>query len=186
MKYTEKGTLILDGKLVAQEIQNTIKKTIDDSNVKITLATVLVGEDKPSKLYVNNKHKQATLSSIKSVHINLPEDISQDALENKISELGKEPSINGILIQMPLPKGLNEDSVIEMIPIEKDVDGLKEQNLGKIIVGSSGPYEYLVSSIDQFYDQYELLELMEDNKFASVQFRNLSNGISAIHSGWKI
>ena len=136
MKYTEKGTLILDGKLVAQEIQNTIKKTIDNSNVEITLATVLVGEDKPSMLYVNNKHKQAALSSIKSVHINLPEDISQDALENKISELGKEPSINGILIQMPLPKGLNEDSVIEMIPIEKDVDGLKEQNLGKIIVGN--------------------------------------------------
>ena len=136
MIYTEKGTLVLDGKLVAKEMQNSIKKKIDSSGVEITLATVLVGDDKPSQLYVNNKHKQATASSIKSIHVNLPGDISQLDLENKISELGSDPSINGILVQMPLPKGLNEDRVIEMIPTNKDVDGLKEQNLGKLIVGN--------------------------------------------------
>ena len=136
MKYTEKGTLILDGRFVAQEMQTSIKKKIDESGVDITLATVLVGDDKPSQLYVNNKHKQATASSIKSLHVNLPGDISQLELENKISELGNDSSVNGILIQMPLPKGLNEDSVIEMIPTNKDVDGLKEQNLGKLIVGN--------------------------------------------------
>lgn len=136
MKYTEKGTLVLDGKLVAKEIQNSIKKKIDSSGIKITLATVLVGDDKPSQLYVNNKHKQATASSINSIHVNLPGDISQADLENKISELGSDVAINGILVQMPLPKGLNEDRVIEMIPTNKDVDGLKEQNLGKLIVGN--------------------------------------------------
>jgi len=136
MKYTEKGTLILDGRFVAQEMQKSIKKKIDDSGVIITLATVLVGDDKPSQLYVNNKHKQATASSIKSMHVNLPGNISQTELEDKISQLGDDPSVNGILIQMPLPKGLNEDSVIEMIPTNKDVDGLKEQNLGKLIVGN--------------------------------------------------
>ena len=57
---------------------------------------------------------------------------------------------------------------------------------GKIVVGSSDPYDYLVKSIDKFYDQFELVELMKKNKFSNVQFRNLSNGISAIHSGWKI
>jgi demethylmenaquinone methyltransferase/2-methoxy-6-polyprenyl-1,4-benzoquinol methylase len=57
---------------------------------------------------------------------------------------------------------------------------------GKIVVGNSDPYKYLTSSIDKFYDQYELLELMKNNKFSNVQFRNLSSGISAIHSGWKI
>ncbi len=136
MKYTEKGTLILDGKFVAQEIQNAIKKKIDISFAKITLATVLVGDDKPSQLYVNNKHKQAAAASINSVHVNLPGNISQKDLESKICELAKDPSINGILIQMPLPKGLNEEIIIEMIPSEKDVDGLKEQNLGKLIVGN--------------------------------------------------
>ena len=136
MKYTEKGTLVLDGKLVAKEIQNSIKKKIDSSGVEITLATVLVGDDKPSQLYVNNKHKQATASSIRSIHVNLPGDISQLDLENKISELGSDAAINGILVQMPLPKGLDEDRVIEMIPTNKDVDGLKEQNLGKLIVGN--------------------------------------------------
>ena len=136
MKYTEKGTLVLDGKLVAKEMQNSIKKKIDSSGIEITLATVLVGDDKPSQLYVNNKHKQATASSINSIHVNLPGDISQVDLENKISELGSDVAINGILVQMPLPKGLNEDRVIEMIPTNKDVDGLKEQNLGKLIVGN--------------------------------------------------
>jgi len=136
MKYTEKGTLVLDGKLVAKEIQNSIKKKIDSSGIEITLATVLVGDDKPSQLYVNNKHKQATASSIRSIHVNLPGDISQLDLENKISELGSDAAINGILVQMPLPKGLDEDRVIEMIPTNKDVDGLKEQNLGKLIVGN--------------------------------------------------
>ena len=117
-------------------MQKSIKKKIDDSGVIITLATVLVGDDKPSQLYVNNKHKQATASSIKSMHVNLPGNISQTELEDKISQLGDDPSVNGILIQMPLPKCLNEDSVIEMIPTNKDVDGLKEQNLGKLIVGN--------------------------------------------------
>ncbi len=126
----------MDGRFVAKEMQSSIKKKIDDSGLEITLATVLVGDDKPSQLYVNNKHKQATSSSIKSMHVNLPGDISQSELEEKIAELGDDPSVNGILIQMPLPKGLNEDSVIEMIPTNKDVDGLKEQNLGKLIVGN--------------------------------------------------
>jgi len=82
---------------------------------------------------------------------------------------------------------------LEFSKVENEILNLLYQNysklipiFGKIIVGSSDPYEYLVSSIHKFYDQHELLELMENNKFSSVQFRNLSNGISAIHSGWKI
>ena len=137
MNYTEKGTLILDGKLVAKEIQSNIKKRIEEYNVEITLVTVLVGDDKPSQLYVNNKHKQATSSSIKSIMVNLPGDISQSDLENKIKELGDDNSVNGILIQMPLPKGLNENNIIETIPPNKDVDGLKEKNLGRLIVGNN-------------------------------------------------
>ena len=115
MNYTEKGTLILDGKTVAKDIQNSIKNRIDESNLEITLVTVLVGDDKPSQLYVNNKHKQAVSSSIKSLQVNLPGDISQSDLESKIKELGNDSSVNGILIQMPLPKGLNEKDVIETI-----------------------------------------------------------------------
>jgi demethylmenaquinone methyltransferase/2-methoxy-6-polyprenyl-1,4-benzoquinol methylase len=82
---------------------------------------------------------------------------------------------------------------LEFSKVENKVLNLLYQNysklipiFGKIVIGSSDPYEYLVSSIDKFYDQYELVELMKNNKFSSIQFRNLSNGISAIHSGWKI
>jgi|TARA_B110000881_G_scaffold205133_1_gene207286 demethylmenaquinone methyltransferase/2-methoxy-6-polyprenyl-1,4-benzoquinol methylase len=82
---------------------------------------------------------------------------------------------------------------LEFSKVENKILNLFYQNysklipvFGKIVVGSSDPYKYLVSSIDKFYDQYELLELMKSNKLSNVQFRNLSNGISAIHSGWKI
>mgnify|MGYP006093656615 FL=1 len=82
---------------------------------------------------------------------------------------------------------------LEFSKVENEILNLLYQNyskliplFGKIIVGSSDPYEYLITSIDKFYDQQELVELMGENKFSNVQFRNLSNGISAIHSGWKI
>ena len=82
---------------------------------------------------------------------------------------------------------------LEFSKVENKILNLFYQNysklipiFGKIVVGSSDPYKYLVSSIDKFYDQYELVELMKSNKLSNVQFRNLSNGISAIHSGWKI
>jgi demethylmenaquinone methyltransferase/2-methoxy-6-polyprenyl-1,4-benzoquinol methylase len=82
---------------------------------------------------------------------------------------------------------------LEFSKVENEILNLLYQNyskliplFGKIIVGSSDPYEYLITSIDKFYDQQELVELMGKNKFTNVQFRNLSNGISAIHSGWKI
>ncbi|MDC6482122.1 bifunctional demethylmenaquinone methyltransferase/2-methoxy-6-polyprenyl-1,4-benzoquinol methylase UbiE [Pelagibacteraceae bacterium] len=82
---------------------------------------------------------------------------------------------------------------LEFSKVENEILNLLYQNysklipiFGKIVVGSSIPYEYLVSSIDKFYNQNELAELMKKNKFTDVQFRNLSNGISAIHSGWKI
>ena len=82
---------------------------------------------------------------------------------------------------------------LEFSKVENKILNLLYQNyskliplFGKVIVGSSDPYEYLISSIDEFYDQYELKELMKKNQFSNVQFRNLSNGVSAIHSGWKI
>jgi demethylmenaquinone methyltransferase/2-methoxy-6-polyprenyl-1,4-benzoquinol methylase len=82
---------------------------------------------------------------------------------------------------------------LEFSKVENEVLNLLYQNyskliplFGKIIIGSSDPYKYLITSIDKFYDQYELVELMEKNQFSNVQFRNLSSGISAIHSGWKI
>jgi len=82
---------------------------------------------------------------------------------------------------------------LEFSKVENEILNLFYQNysklipiFGKMIIGSSAPYEYLVKSINKFYDQNELVELMSNNKFSNIQFRNLSNGISAIHSGWKI
>ena len=82
---------------------------------------------------------------------------------------------------------------LEFSKVENEIFNFLYQNyskliplFGKIVIGSSDPYKYLINSIDKFYNQYELVELLKKNKFSDVKFRNLSNGISAIHSGWKI
>ncbi|MEG3592136.1 MAG: bifunctional 5,10-methylenetetrahydrofolate dehydrogenase/5,10-methenyltetrahydrofolate cyclohydrolase [Pseudomonadota bacterium] len=129
--------LLLDGKLVAQKIRNEIKEEVSAAKGNVTLATVLVGEDEASKIYVAMKQKQAEAAGIKSLHENLPQDITQKEIENYVKNLSENPDVNGILVQMPLPEHLNSEAVIEMIKPEKDVDGLTNNNLGKLITGNA-------------------------------------------------
>jgi methylenetetrahydrofolate dehydrogenase (NADP+)/methenyltetrahydrofolate cyclohydrolase len=129
--------LLLDGKSVAQKIRSKIKEEINAAKKNVTLATVLVGEDEASKIYVAMKQKQAEAAGIKSLHASLPQDITQTEIEDYVKNLSENPDINGILVQMPLPEHLNSEAVIEMIRPEKDVDGLTNNNLGKLITGDA-------------------------------------------------
>ena len=128
--------MIIDGKKVAIEIRNKLKSRLDQfPNVSITLATVLVGDDPASKLYVDMKHREANAAGIRSKNIELAANTSQEALEQKISELADDEQVHGILVQLPLPKGLNKDRVLAKIPPEKDVDGLTDINMGRLVQG---------------------------------------------------
>ena len=128
--------MIIDGKKVAIDIRNDIKSRLDQfPNVSITLATVLVGDDPASKLYVGMKHREANAAGICSKNIELPADISQPALEQQIFELASDNEVHGILVQLPLPKHLDKDRVLEKIPPTKDVDGLTHVNMGSLIQG---------------------------------------------------
>ena len=128
--------MIIDGKKVAIDIRNDIKSRLDQfPNVSITLATVLVGDDPASKLYVGMKHREANAAGLCSKNIELPADISQAELEQLIEALAKDDSVHGILVQLPLPKGLNKDRVLAKIPAEKDVDGLTDINMGRLVQG---------------------------------------------------
>jgi len=129
----------MDGTVVAEAIQTKIAQELAQSpKSKVTLATVLIGDDAASKLYVGMKERRAAAVGIQSKHIELPGDITMPQAREEISKLAEDPSINGILIQLPLPEQLDTHEIIDLLPPEKDVDGLSKNNLGKLLRGSQG------------------------------------------------
>lgn len=105
---------------------------------RITLATVLVGDDGPSKRYVASKHATAGSVGIGSVRVELPADATQDEVESAVHRLAADPDIHGILVQLPLPVHLDTESVLAHVPADKDVDGLTEASLGRLVRGVNG------------------------------------------------
>ena len=104
----------------------------------VCLATVLVGEDGPSRIYVRNKHKLAEVAGFKSKNVVLPATISQDGLINAIGELSSDSGVHGILLQSPIPTGLDFEAAVALVPVEKDVDGLTVESLGRLVRGLPG------------------------------------------------
>ena len=138
-KKTQGGAILLDGICVANKIQNKISQTLaNNPNAKVTLATVLIGNDPASELYVGMKHRRATAAGIQSKHVQLDQNISMQAASEEILKLAEDATINGILIQLPLPEQLDPYAVIDLLPSNKDVDGLTESNLGKLIRNEPG------------------------------------------------
>ena len=130
------SAIIIDGKAVSTQIKDEIKQKVADlkenKQKTITLAVVLIGNDPASEVYVNNKIKACEYVGIVSQSYRLPENSTQNECEELISSLANDKSIDGILIQLPLPKHLNEESLLKIIPSEKDVDGLLDENIGKL------------------------------------------------------
>ncbi|HUV50042.1 MAG TPA: bifunctional methylenetetrahydrofolate dehydrogenase/methenyltetrahydrofolate cyclohydrolase FolD [Anaerolineae bacterium] len=130
---------IISGTEIAKQIREELKKEIKELKEKhgVTpgLATVLVGNDPASKVYVGQKEKSCSNLGIYSERIDLPGDISEQELLSQIEKLNKDPRIHGILIQLPLPKQINESRVIYAIDPAKDVDGFHPVNVGKMVVG---------------------------------------------------
>lgn len=114
---------IIDGKLVASKIKEQIKAEIKEMNAVPTLAVILVGDDAASQVYVRNKHKACGEVGINSVQITLPKETTEEELLQKIQELNADTSVHGILVQLPLPKHINKDNIINTINPLKDVDG---------------------------------------------------------------
>jgi len=127
---------LLDGKAIAEEIRSKVKLEVD-SRVKEGksvpgLATVLVGENPASQVYVRSKHKACQEAGIQSFGFDLPATASQEEVESLIKKLNHDPKVHGILVQLPLPSGLDEERVLNMVSIEKDVDGFHPLNIGRL------------------------------------------------------
>ncbi len=134
VKRTAGGALLLDGMQLRDETVAKIKATIAAAgNPKICLATVLIGDDPPSHIYVANKHKKAQEAGMVSKGLQLPADATQAQVEKAVSELVADKTVHGILVQLPLPKHINTEAVLALLPVEKDVDGLTERSLGRLV-----------------------------------------------------
>jgi methylenetetrahydrofolate dehydrogenase (NADP+)/methenyltetrahydrofolate cyclohydrolase len=138
---TETGieTRVIDGKAVAADVRVQVRervKEFEQQHGRVpSLTTILVGDDPASNVYVNNKHKACAEVGIDSSDERLPADTSTEYLAGLINELNKRDDIDGILLQLPLPAGLDDDALSELIAPEKDVDGLTTVNAGRVIQG---------------------------------------------------
>jgi methylenetetrahydrofolate dehydrogenase (NADP+)/methenyltetrahydrofolate cyclohydrolase len=132
---------IIDGKAVAARVRAEVRERaarLVARGVQPGLATVLVGDDPASHLYVGNKRKACAEVGIRSFGHTLPADTSQAALRDLVQSLGADPAVHGILVQLPLPKGLDADAIINAIPPAKDVDGLHPISQGRLMAGQPG------------------------------------------------
>lgn len=130
---------IINGKEIAESILNNIKKEVENFDVKPTLAVIIVGNDPASKVYVKNKIKKSEFLGFNSILKELPEDIQKEELLDVIKNLNNDKNVNGILLQLPLPKGLDEKDFLDEISPIKDVDGFTTYNSGKLFKGEK-PY----------------------------------------------
>lgn len=130
---------IISGTEVAKQIREELKQEIDNLKAKHNLvpglATVLLGDNPASRSYVAGKEKTAIALGLYSERINLPAETSEEQLLTLIKRLNKDPKIHGILVQLPLPKHIDENNVLYAITPEKDVDGFHPVNLGKLLIG---------------------------------------------------
>ena len=130
---------ILSGKTVSQRIKDELKKEVSElkqKNINPGLAVIIVGDDPASRVYVNNKKKACEEIGIYSEEYALPENTSEEELLSLINELNNKKEINGILVQLPVPKQINEETIINAIDPKKDVDAFHPVNVGKIMVGN--------------------------------------------------
>ena len=131
--------ILIDGKKAAAKLREDLKKEVSELNLKYNqipgLTVILIGDLAPSQIYVRNKEKSAKEVGLKSEVIRYPDTVEESTVLNKIKELNKDKSVSGILVQLPLPKHINKQKVIETILPEKDVDGFHPMNVGNLSSG---------------------------------------------------
>ena len=139
--YKRQMAQIIDGKKISQDIKDELKEKVTalkDTGTEVALAVIQVGNDQASSVYVRNKKKACEYIGIRSLSYELQEETTEDALIELIEKLNKDETVNGILVQLPVPKHIDPDKIIRTISPEKDVDGFHPQNVGKLVIGEEG------------------------------------------------
>lgn len=150
---------IISGKTVAAVVKDRVRKEVAAlaaKGVEVGLATLLVGEDPASHVYVNYKHKDAKSVGITSIDVKLPADATQDDVFAAVDELNARQDVTGMIVQLPLPEGLDGEAAVERVLPTKDADGLHPFNLGRLVLGQPGPLPATPSGIMSMLDHYNI------------------------------
>ena len=132
---------LIDGKLISQQIKDELKEEVAQfkaEGIDICLAVIQVGSDPASSVYVRNKKKACTYIGVESRSYELPEETSEEELIKLVEELNADESVNGILVQLPVPDHIDEDKIIRTISPDKDVDGFHPVSVGRLWIGEKG------------------------------------------------
>ncbi|MFM8868207.1 MAG: bifunctional 5,10-methylenetetrahydrofolate dehydrogenase/5,10-methenyltetrahydrofolate cyclohydrolase [Ilumatobacteraceae bacterium] len=136
---THGGAILMDGEKLRDEVVARLRKEIEaKGSPKVCLATLLVGDDKPSKIYLRWKHKKAEEAGMVSKGVELPGSATQEEVEAAVKSFADDPDVHGILVQLPIPAHLDTERVLDLVPPEKDVDGLTEISMGRLMRGRPG------------------------------------------------
>ena len=147
---------ILDGKKVAATVKDEVASAVSDLDYRPGLATVLVGDDPASHSYVRGKRRDAGQVGINSIHHELTSTASQQELADLVDALNADDGVDGILVQLPLPPGLDSEAILERIDPAKDVDGLHPYNLGQLVLGNPGLRPCTPSGVLKILDYYDI------------------------------
>ena len=151
------AVILMNGNALRDEIIAGLRVTVDAAgSPAICLATVLVGTDGPSQRYVASKHKKAVEAGFEARHVDLPETATQDEVEAVVRKLAADDSVHGILVQLPLPDGLDPEPVLDLIPADKDVDGLTERSMGRLVRGRPGLVGCTPLGVMRLLEKYEV------------------------------
>ncbi len=129
---------LIDGKLISGQIKDEVRDEIKAGNIKASLAVIIVGNDPASMVYVNNKKKACEYCGIRSLSYELPGETSEEDLIGLINKLNADDTVDGILVQLPVPEHIDEDRIIEAIDPKKDVDGFSRRSVGALSIGTKG------------------------------------------------
>lgn len=155
VEHTSGGAVLMDGNRLRDETVARIRAEIESlGSPGVCLATLLVGADKPSQIYVRMKHRKAEEAGLVSKGVELPESASQAEVEAAVADLVADPTVHGILVQLPLPDHLDPEPVLALLPPEKDVDGLTERSMGRLVRGLPGHVPCTPLGVMRLLDRY--------------------------------
>jgi methylenetetrahydrofolate dehydrogenase (NADP+) / methenyltetrahydrofolate cyclohydrolase len=152
---TPGGAVLMDGARLRDEIVADVRKEVEAAgSPPVCLATVLVGDDRPSQVYVRIKHRKAEEAGMTSRSVELPPTASQGQVEDAVAVLAADSAVHGILVQLPLPDGLDPEPVLDLLPAEKDIDGLSELSMGRLVRGKPGHVPCTPLGVLRLLDRY--------------------------------
>jgi methylenetetrahydrofolate dehydrogenase (NADP+)/methenyltetrahydrofolate cyclohydrolase len=151
---------VVDGTAVARQVREEVgrgvEKLVAEGGTAPGLATVLVGDDPASEVYVRNKRRLCVEAGMQDLHRHLPGDVDQASAASLVDELAADPQVSGILLQLPTPRHLDSDALIARIPAEKDVDGLTTSNAGLLAQGRPGLRPCTPAGVMTLLDEYDV------------------------------